>query len=151
MRAIHLALLATLIAPAARADWQYTRWGMTPEQVVAASGGKVSLLPEKERPRIPPLITAAKGEFTDGQMRLRTVFTFNSESMGLQCVSYGVRVHDDDDAFKALLIGRYGQPQSTSGVEFLGQKNFGWQTANDEINASFSKDDPAYAMQCAKK
>ena len=23
-----------------RADWQYTKWGMTPEQVVAASGGK---------------------------------------------------------------------------------------------------------------
>jgi hypothetical protein len=144
-------LLATLIAPAAQADWQYTRWVMTPEQVVAASGGNVSLLPEKDRPRIPPLITAAKGEFTDGQIRLRTVFTFNIESMGLACVSYGVRGHDDDDAFKAALIGRYGQPQSTSGVAMLGQKNFTWQTATDEINASFSKDDPAFAMHCAKK
>jgi hypothetical protein len=66
-------------------------------------------------------------------------------------VSYGVRGHDDDDAFKATLIGRYGQPQSTSGVVFLGQKNFAWQTATDEINTSFSKDDPAYAMHCAKR
>jgi hypothetical protein len=34
-----------LVAPTARAEWQYTRWGMTPEQVVAASGGKAELLP----------------------------------------------------------------------------------------------------------
>lgn len=26
-----------------RADWQYTKWGMTLEQVIAASGGKVKL------------------------------------------------------------------------------------------------------------
>jgi hypothetical protein len=150
VRALYPILLVMLFAPAARADWQYTRWGMTPEQVVAASGGMVSLLPEKERPRIPPLVTAAKGDFTDGQMRLRTVFSFNVENMGLACVSYGVRSHNDDDAFKAALIGRYGPPRSTSGLEILGQKNFAWQTATDEINASFSKDDPAYAMHCAK-
>jgi hypothetical protein len=31
------------LAAGARADWEYTRWGMTPEQVVAASRGVVRL------------------------------------------------------------------------------------------------------------
>lgn len=35
------ALIATFGATPALADWQYTRWGMTPDQVIAASGGAV--------------------------------------------------------------------------------------------------------------
>jgi len=33
----------------ARADWQYTRWGMTPEQVVAASHGNALLVPKTRK------------------------------------------------------------------------------------------------------
>jgi hypothetical protein len=151
MRWITLTFAALLITPAARADWQYTRWGMTPEQVVAASGGKAELLPEQDRPRIPPLTTAAKGYFEDGSLRLRTVFSFNTEGGGLMCVWYGVGNHADDEAFKAALIKRYGPPQSKSSIAFLGQENFGWKTATDEIDATFSKDDTAYALHCEKK
>jgi hypothetical protein len=151
MRWIVLSFAALLIASSARADWQYTRWGMTPEQVVAASGGKAELLPEKERPRIPPLTTAAKGYFEDGALRLRTTFSFNTEGGGLMCVWYGVGNHADDDAFKAMLIKRYGPPQSKSGIAFLGQENLSWKTATDQIDATFSKDDTAYAMHCGQK
>jgi hypothetical protein len=38
-----LAALATLaIAAPAHADWQWTKWGMTPEAVIAASDGKAA-------------------------------------------------------------------------------------------------------------
>jgi hypothetical protein len=145
-----LSLAALLVAPAAHADWQYTRWGMTPAQVVAASKGKAELLPEAERPRLPPLVTAARGTFDDGPLRLKTVFSFNIENGGLVCVSYGVRSNDEDKAFRTTLISRYGPPNSTSGVASFGQENLIWQTATDEIHASFSKDDPAFVMQCVK-
>lgn len=41
MKAVHLLLcVACLVIPStACADWQYTRWGMTRDQVIAASGG----------------------------------------------------------------------------------------------------------------
>jgi hypothetical protein len=151
VRWILLSLVGLLIAPAVQADWEYTRWGMTPEQVVAASGGKAKLLPEEKRPRVPALVTAATGEFNDGAMQLRTVFSFNIERGGLACVSYGVLSPDQNGAFRTALASRYGPPQSTSTVAFLGQENLGWKTATDEINASLSKDEPAYAMHCAKK
>jgi hypothetical protein len=148
---LSLPILFLFIAPAVHADWEYTRWGMTPEQVVTASGGKATLLPEQKRPRIPPLVTAATGEFKDGPMELRTVFSFNIERGGLVCVSYGVASPDYNEAFKTALVGHYGPPQSTSTIAFLGQENLGWKTATDEINASFSKNESAYAMHCSKK
>ncbi len=144
-------IAALLIGPAAHADWQYTKWGMTPEQVVAASGGKAALLPAARRPRIPPLETAASGEFQDGALELRTAFSFNTDGSGLACVTYGLMSHDGDQAFKASLINRYGPPQRTSGLPAIGLQTLSWKTSTDEIDANFSKDDPAYVMQCAKK
>jgi hypothetical protein len=151
VRWIPLSLIGLLIAPAVRADWEYTRWEMTSEQVVAAFEGKAKLLPEQKRPRVPPLVTAATGEFNDGPMQLRTVFSFNIERGSLVRVSYGVLSPDHNGAFKTALVSRYGPPQTTSTISFLGQEHLGWKTATDEINASLSKDEPAYAMHCARK
>lgn len=150
MRLFALGLAAVLLASPALADWQYTRWGMTPEQVVAASRGKVALLPEARRPRLPPLVTAASGEFTDGVLVLRTVFTFAIDGNGLECVTYGVRDRANDEAFKALLLRRFGPPQTTGGLPIIGLVQLGWVVGKDEINASFSPDDPGYVMQCRK-
>ena len=150
MRMLPLCLVVSLVAPSARAEWQYTRWGMTPEQVVAASGGRAELLPVARRPRIPPLVTAATGQFVDGPLRLRTVFSFDIESNGLQCVSYGVSSHADNNAFKEALIRHYGQPQATRTIPLVGMTELDWKTGTDEVTASFSKDDPAYAMHCKK-
>jgi hypothetical protein len=66
-------------------------------------------------------------------------------------VAYGVGNHVDDEASKAALIKRYGPPTTKSGVALLGQDQLGWQTPIDEINATFSKTDPAFAMQCARQ
>jgi hypothetical protein len=137
--------------PAARADWQYTHWGMTPEQVVAASKGTAQLLPEKDRPRLPPMVTAAKGDYQDGPLPLRVAFLFAIATNGLTCVSYGLNTHDNDDAFKAALTKRYGRPKTSAGPAFLGMSTLTWKTPTDSIEATFSKYDPAYAMQCRLK
>jgi hypothetical protein len=152
MRVLQMGLVATtLIAPTARADWQYTRWGMTPEQVVAASGGAAQLLPEADRPRLPPMMTAAAGTYQDGPIPMRVAFSFNIQSGGLVCVTYGLNGHDNDEAFKAALVKRYGPPEAASGVAFLSMSNLVWKTPTDKIEATFAKDDPAYAMQCSIK
>lgn len=151
MRWIPLCLVALLAPPTARADWAYTKWGMTPQEVVAASGGKAELLPTNDRPGSMPLAPGARGTFNDGPLELRTTFVFRTNPAGLQCVAYGVGGHADDEAFKAALIKRYGPPKVKEGVALLGLVDLGWQTATDEITATFSKSDPAFAMQCAKK
>jgi hypothetical protein len=150
VRLLPLALAMLLIATTADADWQYTHWGMTPEQVVAASRGAAQVVPEKNRPRGLPMLTAATGAYQDGPLELRVTFQFNTASNALACVSYGVNSHDNDDAFKAALVKRFGPPQKTSGGGFLGT-TLSWTTPTDQIDATFSKSDPAFAMQCALK
>jgi hypothetical protein len=150
MRLLPLVLTMQLIAPAAHADWQYTHWGMTPEQVVAASRGAAQVVPEKNRPRGLPMLTAATGAYQDGPLELRVTFQFNTASNGLACVSYGVNSHDNDDAFKAALVKRFGPPHKTSGGGFLGT-TLSWTTPTDQIDATFSKSDSAFAMQCSLK
>jgi hypothetical protein len=50
MRSILAAMpIAVMLAPCARADWEYTQWGMTPEQVASASGGAVKTSPAADR------------------------------------------------------------------------------------------------------
>lgn len=44
-----LALSFTVLADTASASWQYTKWGMSPEQVRGASGGKASETTSEER------------------------------------------------------------------------------------------------------
>lgn len=151
MRWIALCLITLLAAPPARAEWAYTRWGMTPQEVVAASGGKAELLPANSRRDSMPLEPGATGTFNEGPLEIRTTFVFATKPGGLQCVAYGVGDHADDEAFKAALIKRYGPPKTKTAVAMLGQDQLGWQTATDEINATFSKSDPAFVMQCAKK
>jgi hypothetical protein len=151
MRTLPLVLAMLSIAPVARADWQYTHWGMTPQQVVAASRGTAQLIPEKDRPRLPPMLTAATGTWQDGSMQLRVTFSFDIATNGLVCVNYGLNNRDSNDAFKAALTKRYGPPQKTSGVAFLGTSTLVWKTPTDQIEANFGKDDPAYATQCRPK
>jgi hypothetical protein len=92
----------------------------------------------------------ATGTFKNGPLELRTTFVFGTDPGGLQCVAYGVGDHADDELFKATLIKRYGPPKSEAGIAWLGQDQLGWQTPTDEINATFSKSDPAFAMQCVR-
>ena len=109
------------------------------------------MLPTGDRPGSMPLAPGATGTFNDGPLELRTTFVFGTNPRGLQCVAYGVSDHGADEAFKAALIKRYGPPKAKAGAALLGQDELDWQTSTDEINATFSKSDPAFAMQCARK
>jgi hypothetical protein len=151
IRTLPVVLGILLMAPGARADWQYTHWGMTPEQVAAASKGTVKLVPEKDRPRLPPFVTAAQGEYQDGPLQLRTVFLFNIATNGLACVNFGVINHVYDDGFKAALTKSYGVPKTAAGPAFLGMTTLSWKTPTDTIDLTLSKDDPAHAEQCSLK
>ena len=149
MRTLVLVAVLLSIAPAARADWEYTHWGMTPQQVVAGSHGTMKLLSAKEEARLPPNVTAVSGTYKDGALELRVSFMFTIATNGLTCVNYGVNRHQDDEAFNAALIKRYGPPKKTG--PFFGVTTLSWTTPTDKIDASFSEDDRAWAMQCSLK
>jgi hypothetical protein len=145
------ALAALFAAIPARADWQYTMWGMTPEQVVAASKGSAHLLAPDKQKTVPPLVSSVEGTFQEGPLALRTVFSFDIKRGGLACVFYGVEDAEQSIAFMDALLKRYGKPTSKTSLPAIGMETVSWQTGTDEIQVTATKGDQAFAIHCAKR
>jgi hypothetical protein len=136
----------------ARAEWAYTTWGMSPEQVEKASKGAVHVIPEAERVTLPGanMRTEAEGTYSDGDLRLVVRFSFDpTKGDGLGCVFYGVADEKQGQALKDAMIKRYGKPVREDGIAFLGSTNLGWDKP-DNIELQISKDDPAFVTHCKK-
>ena len=84
--AVLVGIFGVLPDTAARADWLYTKWGMTPEQVAAASHSAVHVIPNADRRRITEinLEYGAEGLFTDASLELRVSFGFDTQRGGLR-------------------------------------------------------------------
>jgi hypothetical protein len=104
----------------AKADWAYTHWGMTPDQVVAASGGTVALLPPSERTRndYDGWELAVQGTYMTGSLRLPVGFTFDTKGGGLKCVMFNA-MEDDVAALRHMMQEQYGKPAGESSFASL--------------------------------
>jgi hypothetical protein len=113
-----LVLLLSALS-AARADWQFTRWGMTPEEVKTTSAAPntgVTNLVIVDPSSVPLDADGAKvllhGDYSAGHLRLRISFAFCSGGL---CQ---VHLETADEIQGAELIGalrmKYGLPVSES-------------------------------------
>lgn len=97
---------------AAKADWQYTRWGMTPAQVAAASGGKVLAGVGRPGDRVDGQEVGAIGSYTSGVFKFEAVFYF----VGGRLADIRLNlIAGDRYALKSSLDGVYGRPFRESG------------------------------------
>jgi hypothetical protein len=65
------------------ADWQYTKWGMTPEQVVAASKSKAAIGSGEPGDLIrgSPLQVGAVGTYASGKWQFKAKFYFDNKKL----------------------------------------------------------------------
>jgi hypothetical protein len=127
-----LGALIVLHAAPARADWTYTKWGMTPEQVASASKGEATLMAKREKIEDAHIETAVQGTHTDGALKLRTAFQFDTRSGGLRCVLYAPQDSAQDELLKQALTKQYGQPK-VSGMPAMGYQTLVWNPPTEEI------------------
>ena len=145
-------LLAAALAgaPDAHADWGFTHWGMTPEQVVGASGGTAHLIAPAARKRddADDWEMAVDGVIHDGSLTLDGGYMFSIRSGGLTCVLYNA-MGDDVDKLRKGLVARYGQPADDS--EFGPLRTMTWRTP-DKIEFAINQNPLAAAVShCAPK
>ncbi len=148
MIALGLGLLTcALPLQAAVADWEYTKWGMTPEQVAAASHGLVQVVAAGKRQRIDELKqeNGAEGSYTDEPLKLNVNFRFDTEHGGLVMVFYSVMNHEQNDQLKDWLIRKYGPPQTSGGLPVIGLATFQWNL-KDEIDLNITTGETAFVM-----
>lgn len=149
MRAGLTAALCLLATPAA-AHWEYTRWGMTQQQVIAASRGAVRALPRAERRYVPAarIEYRASGEFRSGGLRLTVAFAFDARNGGLVCVSAR-----GDPAQGAALRARiergFGAAPERGSDPTTGAESLVW-TRPDEINLELTPGQPVVVLHCSR-
>jgi hypothetical protein len=137
------------MAPTAKADWAYTRWGMTPEQVAKASNGGIHVIPEAERKTVEDakLRTGAEGTYKDGDLTLNVGFSFDTTTGGLKCVFYSVSDGRQNAVLRDLLVKRFGEPSGRSSLPAIGMNAMNWDKP-DEIYLQWVKENPANVMHC---
>jgi hypothetical protein len=107
--AIGFTLGAVGVAQPSLAHWQYTHWGMTPNEVVAASNGKARLVTSSQ--------FGENGETADvgaiheiAGIKFETVFLFQEKRLSMVIVW-----SEDSQQCRALsrdLLAKYGKPSS---------------------------------------
>jgi hypothetical protein len=151
-KALLLMMALALLPASGHADWQYTKWGMKPEDAVKASHGAVKLLAVKDRKKGSPTDTekVAEGTFQDGGVRLDVEFLVDKKSGGLVCVTYTPPNAAQNEALKQILIKRYGRPIGGGMPAGLAPVDIlGWGKP-DTIDYQAAKGYPAAVVHCRK-
>ena len=142
-------LVVTTTSAPGWANWEYTRWGMSPEEVAAASSGAVKVLPQNERLKIASagLEYAASGTYRDDTLLLNLRFSFDLETKGLECVAYAVQDPAQNALLKETLIKHFGPPQNENGLSAIGMEELSW-TEGDHIDFTSMPDERATVIHC---
>lgn len=146
-RGLVAALVCLALSTRAQADWEYTKWGMTPAQVIAASRGAVHLITPEHRlgPTRPDVETCAEGRFVDGRLHLKVSFSFARHGTELVLVNYLVEDAAQNNLLRDRLVHIYGMP-APSGDADMGSGI--WRHAgHDVIDLSISDESPASVVQ----
>jgi hypothetical protein len=112
-----IAALLSMQTAAAQADWHYAKWGMSPEEVVAASNGDAHLVPDSEikkyRGTENDFITLAKSSHSINGERFTVWFDFVKHSRRLQMINLLAADPSRCYVYRSALIHKYGNPVFT--------------------------------------
>lgn len=142
------AALAVMTPTDSHADWQYTRWGMTPNQAIAASNGQLR--------RCDPQACKGKdatgdsntvqlfGDYVSGQFNFTVFLYFDNRSSKLSYVTLQLKTPEKAIALLRALRKKYGEPSRRAREgEFVNIfKIFVWQDQNDWIQLMIIGDGP---------
>jgi hypothetical protein len=103
---------ALIFASPALADWNYTRWGMSPAEVVAASKGQARLSKPNKDTNTVFGSTGAEGDYSQPPFDFHTVFLFRYDK--LTQVTLHVKDGKDCTPLANDLIRRFGPPEIAS-------------------------------------
>lgn len=108
--------VALSVSSSAYADWQYTKWGSSPAQVLAASNGKASELTNEEKVEyadsskgstLTPLL---KAPYSAGRHEFTAYFYFDKRTKGLAYVNLRKPEPEPAAGLYGALLQKYGKP-----------------------------------------
>ncbi|NEX94209.1 hypothetical protein [Caulobacter sp. 17J65-9] len=103
----------------AAADWEYTRWGMTAQEVVAASGGQVALDAGTSGDRTKGFTVGAVGRYEFEGYHFRSVFYFNDSGLALIKNEAELKGYDHCMDLIDHVQALYGAPEAKIDEQFM--------------------------------
>jgi hypothetical protein len=133
------ALLASAVAASlvvshrpAGADWQYTRWGMTPAEVEKAAEGRTKPADGPGR-NSDTAVALLEVPYRADRFGFTATFRFGRESQGLESVELSLEDPDGCPALIQSLRGRYGDPERGGGPDDILHRLEWRDTARDDL------------------
>jgi hypothetical protein len=136
MKLITALPLAICLLPAvAHADWQYTKWGMSPSQVAKASKGASIAATDDEAKdnssRDGSNIVKLTASYTAREFTFKAFFGFDKNDK-LQSVSLHL-VGGDPHSLIGTLHDKYGKPDREPRPDLM--RLWSWKTSKDSVEA----------------
>lgn len=117
----------------AAADWQYTRWNMTPDQVMSASKGQLKRCalgcPGQSSPKYDALL---EGEYQSGEFRFKVYALFEKGTNKLSLMHLNLLQPDQAYSLIGALTTKYGKPVDGSQSQI--SKLSIWRDKSDQIS-----------------
>jgi hypothetical protein len=143
--ALCLSVCTAAFPGSASADWEYTRWGMTAPQVIAASKGTASMMAAGSVYRAPDYEITVEAT-VKGPPWLNVGFMFDRPGGGLKCVLYNA-TDTDAELVRAMLVQRHGKAAKES--SYGPTKTLKWKTPDDVELTLGEKPVAAVVSHCA--
>lgn len=119
-------MASLLFATPAFAGWQYTDWGMTPQEVVTASNG-LAIVPEKLDTYVDSVVML-KAIYISGMFEFDAGFAFE-DARSLNMVVLDLKNKNDCPSLLISLKNAYGPPQSAD-HNMMGPMSEWWDKKN---------------------
>lgn len=109
---ISVILLLVVFAPAtSHADWQYTKWGMSKEQVAKAAGGQATADGIPTAKNTETSLALLQAPYQTGRYKFIAVFMFDRSTMELTEVRLELVDTELTSSLHGELTNKYGQPE----------------------------------------
>jgi hypothetical protein len=124
-----------IVATPAAADWQYAKWGMTADQLTAASKGQMKRCGaacEKQKTDAETALLYAP--YTSGDLDFTAFAFFNNQTHKLSFVSLRLDDPSKSNQLVGALRAKYGEPVNKSNTQLMSL--FVWRDARDQIDVT---------------
>jgi len=150
MRTVVFAFLASMATlGSAQADWEYTRWGMTPEQVLAASNGQMKACDERacRGQQAESQVARLYGNVRQDGFAFTAFASFDRRSGRLAAINLRLEGGAKSDDLIQVLRKRYGEP-ATKSVTML-MEYWTWRDKGDHVSVVIIDDNVTLGYQAA--
>jgi len=115
------------------ADWQYTRWGMTPKEVIEASGQTTAKIPNPKKYSSKAANALLSAPFTTGRFKFVVRFLFDKKLSRLVGVHLTVLDPKLCPNLEEAMFSKYGKPDAENKTSFAAFSTWRVKEQNNSI------------------